>query len=95
MKNAARSAVVVAGWHRMSYSFPDKSYISPQLENHIRKLHSIAKNAVAQDKYIVYGTGSTQLLSAAVFALSINLSSPAQVVVEPPYYPVSSPLYST
>lgn len=87
MKNAARSAVVIAGWHRLSYSFPDKSYISPQLENHIRKLHSIAKNAVAEDKYIVYGTGSTQLLSAAVFALSINLSSPAQVVAEPPYYP--------
>ncbi|KAH6826864.1 Pyridoxal phosphate transferases superfamily protein [Perilla frutescens var. hirtella] len=88
MEHAGRSAVVVSGWHRMSYSFPDQSYISQQLENHIRTLHSIAKNAITEGKYIVYGTGSTQLLTAAVFALSINRSSPAPVVAKPPYYPV-------
>ncbi|XP_051124214.1 tryptophan aminotransferase-related protein 4-like [Andrographis paniculata] len=87
-QNAENSAVVIAGWHRMSYVFPDHSFISPQLDLHIRRLHSIAKNAVVRNKHIVIGTGSTQLFSAAVFALSIrdNLSSPAQVVTTAPYY---------
>ncbi|PIN14906.1 Kynurenine aminotransferase, glutamine transaminase K [Handroanthus impetiginosus] len=70
----------------MSYSFNDRSYISQQLENHIVKVHSIAKNANTKGKYIVFGVGSTQLLSAAVFALSTNLSSRANVVAEAPFY---------
>ncbi|KAI3465435.1 hypothetical protein Pfo_022098 [Paulownia fortunei] len=88
MQHAASSAVLVSGWHRMSYKFLDQSFISQELENHIRRVHSIAKNAVTQDKYIVFGTGSTQLLTAAVFALTMNLSSPARVVAEAPFYPV-------
>ncbi|KAL3617754.1 hypothetical protein CASFOL_038075 [Castilleja foliolosa] len=88
MQHASSSAVVLSGWHRMSYTYPDHSYISAQLEQHIRKLHSVAKNAVAQGKYIVFGVGSTQLLSAAVFALTRNVSSPAKVVASAPYYPV-------
>ncbi|XP_051123500.1 tryptophan aminotransferase-related protein 4-like [Andrographis paniculata] len=89
-QNAESSAVVIAGWHRMSYFFQDLSYISPQLVLHIRRLHSLVNNAVVHSKHIVLGTGSTQLISAAVFALSIrdNLSSPAQVVATAPYYPV-------
>ncbi|XP_011100603.1 tryptophan aminotransferase-related protein 4-like [Sesamum indicum] len=87
MQNPAGSAVLISGWHRMSYAFPGSSFISQELENHIRRVHSIAKNAVTEGKYIVYGTGSTQLLSAAVFALSMNLSSPAKIVAQAPYYP--------
>ncbi|KAH7832853.1 hypothetical protein Vadar_000646 [Vaccinium darrowii] len=89
MQHAASSALVVAGWHRMSYVFDDQSFISHELEKHIRKLHSIAKNAVTSGKYIVFGAGSTQLLSAAVYALSPeNSSSPAKVVASVPYYPM-------
>lgn len=79
----------------MGYAFPDKSYVSQQLEIQIRRLHWAAKNAVTQGKYIIFGAGSTQLLSAAVFALSMNnnnnpSSSPARVAADPPFYPVSS-----
>lgn len=89
MQNAASSATVVAGWHRMSYAFNDHSFTSQELEKHIRKLHSIVGNAVTEGKYIVFGTGSTQLLNAAVHALSLkNSSSPSRVVVSIPFYPV-------
>ncbi|KAL1831254.1 hypothetical protein ACET3Z_000905 [Daucus carota] len=88
MQNAASSALVVAGWHRMSYSFGDHTFTSQELEKSIRKLHSIAGNAVADGKYIVFGTGSTQLLNAAVHALSLdNSSTPSKVVVSIPFYP--------
>ncbi|KAH1206780.1 Chlorophyll a-b binding protein 3, chloroplastic [Glycine max] len=56
----------------------DKSYISQLLVEYIKKLHAV---------YIVFGSGSTQLLNAAVYALSLNSSmSPAKVVATAPYY---------
>ncbi|KAL0324889.1 UNVERIFIED_CONTAM: Tryptophan aminotransferase-related protein 4 [Sesamum radiatum] len=88
MKNSGRSTVVIPGWHRMSYDYSDNSYISQELEKNIRKLHAITKNAVTDGRYIVFGAGSTQLLNAAVYALSMNMSSPAKVVAEKPFYPV-------
>ncbi|KAL8506776.1 hypothetical protein ACS0TY_017608 [Phlomoides rotata] len=90
MKRARSSAIVISGWHRMSYNFPDQSYISKRLENRIRRLHSIAKNAVTEGKYLIFGAGSSQLLTAAVFALSINnnSSSPVRIAAQPPFYPV-------
>ncbi|KAA8546605.1 hypothetical protein F0562_002656 [Nyssa sinensis] len=88
MQHAASSAILVAGWHRMSYIFSDHSYISQELEKHVRKFHAIARNAVTAGRYIVFGSGSTQLLNAAVYALSQeNSSSPARVVASIPYYP--------
>ncbi|GLT65407.1 hypothetical protein SLA2020_378430 [Shorea laevis] len=89
MQHASSSAVLVSGWHRMGYSFSDHSYISQELERTIRTLHSIVGNAVTTGRYIVFGAGSTQLLNAAVNALSAdNSSSPARVVALFPYYPV-------
>ena len=91
MKKAASSALMVTGWHRMSYIFEDNTFISHELEETIRKLHSVAKNAVTEGRYIMFGGGSTQVVNAAVFALSENnnsSSSPSQVVVSKPYYPV-------
>ncbi|XP_011100941.1 tryptophan aminotransferase-related protein 4 [Sesamum indicum] len=87
MQHAASSAVVIAGWHRMSYTFSDHSYISRELENHIRRVHAVARNAITKGKHLIFGGGSTQLLAAAVYALSINLSSPAEVVAAVPCYP--------
>ncbi|KAG8377280.1 hypothetical protein BUALT_Bualt08G0015200 [Buddleja alternifolia] len=88
MQHAASSAVLIAGWHRMGYTFNDQSFISRELENHIRRVHAVARNAVTNGKYIVFGGGSTQLLDAAVYALSMNTSSPARVVAAAPYYPL-------
>lgn len=89
MQHAASSALVVSGWHRMSYSYSDQSSISKELENHIRKVHAVVGNAATKGRYIVFGAGSTQLLNAAVHALSPNNSlSPARVVASIPFYPV-------
>ncbi|KAL0361824.1 UNVERIFIED_CONTAM: Tryptophan aminotransferase-related protein 4 [Sesamum radiatum] len=88
MQHAASSAVVVAGWHRMSYKFSDDSYISQELETHIRRVHAVARNAITKGKYFIFGGGSTQLLAAAVYALSMNLSSTAKVVAAAPAYPL-------
>ncbi|OIT18974.1 PREDICTED: tryptophan aminotransferase-related protein 4-like [Nicotiana attenuata] len=100
MQNAASSAVLVAGWHRMSYFFPNQSYISKELEKNIRKIHAIAKNAVTNGRYIVFGVGSTQLLNAAVHALSMENSSSSSyttkvVANKIPYYSVRSSQSST
>ncbi|PON52680.1 Trytophan aminotransferase [Parasponia andersonii] len=92
MENAASSGVLVAGWHRMGYSLNFKPFMvmSKELESHIRELHALVGNAVTEGKYIVFGVGSTQLLNAAVHALSPqNSSSPARVVASFPYYPLS------
>lgn len=90
MQNAASGALLVSGWHRMSYSYDDQSNISEELEKHIRKLHSIVGNAVTEGRFIVFGTGSTQLLNAAVHSLALtNSSSRAAVVTTKPFYPVN------
>jgi len=91
-KHARSSAILVSGWHRMGYSYSDGSYISELLVEHIKKVHAIVGNAITEGKYIIFGSGSTQLLNAAVYAFSPDASShsPAKVVATPPYYPVSS-----
>ncbi|XP_017439181.1 tryptophan aminotransferase-related protein 4 isoform X2 [Vigna angularis] len=90
MRHAANSAILVSGWHRMGYSYSDESYISQLLVDHIEKVHAIVGNVITEGKYIVFGSGSTQLLNAAVYAFSPDTSSqsPAKVVATPPYYPV-------
>jgi Allinase len=88
MRHATESAVLLSGWHRMSYQTTDK-FMSLELEKHIRRLHALVGNAITQDKYLVFGSGSTQLLNALVYALSPdNTSSPASVVATAPYYRV-------
>ncbi|PSS19523.1 Tryptophan aminotransferase-related protein [Actinidia chinensis var. chinensis] len=88
MQNAASSAVLVSGWHRMGYSYNNQSSISKELEKYIRKLHSVVGNAVTEKRFIVFGAGSTQLLNAAVHALALdNSTSPAGVVATFPFYP--------
>ncbi|URD94946.1 tryptophan aminotransferase-related protein 4-like [Musa troglodytarum] len=88
-QQAASSAVVVSGWHRMTYSTNGKDYISIELEKHIRILHQAVGNAVTDGKFIVFGSGSAQLINALVYALSPSnaSSSPASVVASAPYYP--------
>ncbi|KAJ8485164.1 hypothetical protein OPV22_017649 [Ensete ventricosum] len=89
-QQAASSAVVFSGWHRMSYSTDGKDYITIELEKHIRILHKVVGNAVTDGKFIVFGSGSAQLINALVYALSQSnaSSSPASVVASVPYYPL-------
>ncbi|XWS23507.1 hypothetical protein CRYUN_Cryun28dG0020000 [Craigia yunnanensis] len=87
MQHVASSALVVAGWHRMSYSFNDLTFFSKELERLIRKVHTIVGNAITENRFIIFGAGSTQVLNAAVYALfPENTSSPTGVVASVPYY---------
>ncbi|THU72822.1 hypothetical protein C4D60_Mb04t16240 [Musa balbisiana] len=89
----ADSAILVSGWHRMSYQTTGDNFISLELERHIRLLHKAVRNAVTDGKFIVFGSGSTQLINALVYALSLHnstSSSPAHVVATVPYYPIRS-----
>ncbi|EOA36425.1 hypothetical protein CARUB_v10010953mg [Capsella rubella] len=89
MREAESSAVLVSGWHRMSYSYQDKTFLSRELEKVIRKLHIVVGNAVTDNRFVIFGCGSTQLLAAAVHALSLtnsSVSSPARLLTSIPYY---------
>ncbi|XP_052140566.1 tryptophan aminotransferase-related protein 3-like [Oryza glaberrima] len=89
-RHAAASAVVFSGWHRLSYITTGGRFHSVELDRHIRLLHRAVGNAVVDDKYLVFGAGSMQLINALVYALSPDGnadSPPASVVATVPYYP--------
>lgn len=88
VKNGDRSSVVISGWHRMSYEYGDGSLISKELKKHIERVHEKARNAKTKGKYIIFGSGATHLLNAAIHALSSQQSSPSKVLASVPYYPV-------
>lgn len=92
IRNAEGSAVVESGWHRMSYSYHGYGlFVSAELERIIRKLHNVVGNAVTDNRFIIFGTGATQLLAASVHALSqtnSSSSSPSRLVTSVPYYNV-------
>ncbi|KAK6938234.1 Alliinase, EGF-like domain [Dillenia turbinata] len=86
MKHRAGSAVVVSGWHRMGSSFGHKSDISPRLRKQIQILHKVMGNAIPDPGFIVFGAGSTQLRTAAVYALTpFNSTSRTKVVASVPF----------
>ncbi|EAY75616.1 hypothetical protein OsI_03520 [Oryza sativa Indica Group] len=88
-RHAAASAVVFSGWHRLSYITTDGHLKSVELDRQIRRLHRAVGNAVVDDKYLVFGTGSTHLINALVYALSPEgnaASLPASVVATVPYF---------
>ncbi|EPS64030.1 hypothetical protein M569_10751, partial [Genlisea aurea] len=63
-------------------------FMEPELESQIRKLHHVVGNAAVEGKHIVVGTGSSQLILAALHALSVSIdaSDPVSVVAAAPYY---------
>ncbi|KAK8512413.1 hypothetical protein V6N13_083041 [Hibiscus sabdariffa] len=89
MQHSTSSALVVSGWNRMSYNYNDNNVFSQQLESLIHKLHAFVGNAITRNRYIVFSAGSTQVLSAAAYALSLQNTtsrSPTRVVASVPYY---------
>ncbi|CAJ2659356.1 unnamed protein product [Trifolium pratense] len=63
-------------------------YMVPQMRDAILRLHNVVGNAVTKDKFLVLGTGSSQLYQALLYALSPSESShrPINVVAAAPYY---------
>ncbi|KAG0500209.1 hypothetical protein HPP92_000281 [Vanilla planifolia] len=68
-------------------------FLEPDLASEIRRLHLVVGNAVvADDSFIIVGTGSSQLFQAALFALSTSpevvaaSAGPVPVISSVPYY---------
>ncbi|CAK7322933.1 unnamed protein product [Dovyalis caffra] len=75
-----KSTIMIPGWQSMSY-FSDAGslcwFLEPEFAKEIIRLHKRVGNAVTKDRYIVVGTGSTQLYQAdAVEPLSVVSASP-------------------
>ena len=92
-KIGEKCTVVIKGSELMSY-ISDFSracwFLETELEAAIRRLHRITGNAAVEGRYIVVGTGSTQLYHAALYALtSPGGDNPVNVVCAAPYYSVS------
>ncbi|XP_057448521.1 tryptophan aminotransferase-related protein 1-like [Lotus japonicus] len=90
-KKSDECSVVIQGWEFLSYLSDTSNvcwYMLPELKGAIQRLHHVVGNAVTQDKYIVIGTGSTQLFMAALFALSPSQTPdhPINVVSAAPHY---------
>lgn len=89
-KMGDKCTLVIEGCDLMSY-FSDISnicwFLQPQLGDAIKRLHRVVGNAVTEDRHIVVGTGSTQLLMAALYALSSPADRhPVSLVAAAPFY---------
>lgn len=88
----------IPGCQSLSY-FANKNnlcwFLEPELEEEIKRLHRVVGNAAVEDHHVVVGTGSTQLIQAALYALSPpDESEPTSVVSATPYYSVSESIYT-
>lgn len=84
------TTVMISGWQSVSY-FSDVQnvcwFLEPEFAKEVVRLHKLVGNAVTDDRYVVVGTGSSQLFQAALYALTPpNLSIPMSVVSAIPYY---------
>ncbi|KAG0578251.1 hypothetical protein KC19_4G009200 [Ceratodon purpureus] len=61
-------------------------FVSVELDDAVRELHALVGNAVTRDKFIVVGTGSTQIFQAALYALASRNGTSTPVVSEFPCY---------
>lgn len=89
-----KTTIVISGWQLLSYFSDVKNlcwFLEPEFAKQVTRLHKVVGNAITENKYIVVGTGSTQLYQAALCALSPpDASEPMSVVSAAPYYSVSS-----
>ncbi|KAH6825303.1 tryptophan aminotransferase related 1 [Perilla frutescens var. hirtella] len=81
----------IYGWQSLSYFANGKSccwFMEPKLEQEIKILHNLVGNAVVEDRHVVVGNGSSQLIQAALYALAepLNLPNPVSVVSATPFY---------
>lgn len=92
-KMGKKATVVIPGWRSMSYYSKGQSlcwFLEPDLCEQILRLHRVVGNAITEGRYIVVGTGSSQLILASLYALSSpDSSQPTDVVSAAPYYSVS------
>ncbi|KAL2253634.1 L-tryptophan--pyruvate aminotransferase 1 [Sesamum indicum] len=85
------TSITIPGFQSLSYFANKKNlcwFLEPKLEEEIKRLHKMVGNAIVENRHIVVGTGSSQLILAALYALSdpLNEPNPISVVSAAPYY---------
>ena len=91
-ENVDLGTTVIPGWYRMSYRPKDgqDTFLLDSLRAAITNLHVLVGNAVTEGRYIVPGTGSTQLINAVVHSLALqDEGRVSPVVAKAPFYNVS------
>ena len=92
-KVGERSTITFTGDQSLSYFANAKNlcwFLEPKLEEEIRRLHHVVGNAKVDDHFIIVGNGSSQLIQAALYAVSpSDQPQPTSVVSAAPYYSVS------
>ncbi|KAH0756661.1 hypothetical protein KY290_026931 [Solanum tuberosum] len=72
-KKGNKCDITFNGDDSLSYFANGKSlcwFLESKLEEQITRLHNVVGNAIVDDHYTIVGTGSSQLMQAAVYALS-------------------------
>ncbi|KAI4384149.1 hypothetical protein MLD38_002337 [Melastoma candidum] len=86
----SRDQLVVSGSELMSYFSRGGHpcwFMEPDFEKSVKRLHGLVGNAVSEGRYLVVGTGSSQLYLASLYALcSPDQPHPVSVVCAAPYY---------
>ncbi|OIT29702.1 PREDICTED: L-tryptophan--pyruvate aminotransferase 1-like [Nicotiana attenuata] len=89
-KMGNRCDITFSGYQSLSYFANAKNlcwFLEPKLEEEIKRLHNVVGNAIVDDHYVVVGTGSSQLIQAALYALSpTDQPEPISVVSAAPFY---------
>ncbi|KAL3654029.1 hypothetical protein CASFOL_003710 [Castilleja foliolosa] len=91
-ENGQDLSLTIPSFQSLSYFSNPKNlcwFLEPKLEEEIKNLHKNAGNAVTENRHVVVGTGSSQLILAALFALSKSVNdpiNPVSVVSASPYY---------
>ncbi|PIA61769.1 hypothetical protein AQUCO_00200039v1 [Aquilegia coerulea] len=90
-RNGDKCTITISGSQSLSYFSDPKNlcwFLEPEFGEEIKRLHNVVGNAITEDRYIVVGTGSTQLFQAALYALSSPgaSSEPINVVSAVPYF---------
>ncbi|XP_010249315.1 PREDICTED: tryptophan aminotransferase-related protein 2-like [Nelumbo nucifera] len=89
-KMGDKCTVVISVWQWLSYVSDITNlcwFLESELAEEIRRLHHLVANTETEGRYIVVGTGSTQLFQAALYALSSpDSAEPINVVSAVPYY---------
>lgn len=88
----SRGQLVVSSSEMMSYFSRAGHhcwFMEPEFEESVQRIHGAVGNAVTEGRYLVVGTGSSQLYLAALYALcSPDQPHPVSVVCAAPYYSV-------
>ncbi|XP_019054771.1 PREDICTED: tryptophan aminotransferase-related protein 2-like [Nelumbo nucifera] len=89
-KMGDKCTVVISVWQSLSY-FSDITnlcwFLQPELAEEIRRLHHLVASTETEGRYIVVGTGSTQLFQAVLYALSSPDSTESiNIISTVPYY---------